>query len=216
MDWGIKVASLSTARHAKRKFGAVLTVEDPSLRNGLRFHATPHPDQLVLRFEDVDEWTEGVAVADPAHVEAALDFGRDHRSGTLLVHCKAGVARSTALALAIIADRMGPGMEREAVAALLSGRPQAIPNLLVLEFADAALGRRGALQEAWMEVERSQRGYSDHRDLKRTVLNRNPSLYSKPIPLELTALRFRPNALAGTQVLKGLPGPVSEPRNPAV
>jgi len=200
MQWGIKVASLSTARGTKRKFDAVVTIEDPGLRNGLRFHRLPHPDHLVLRFEDVDDWSCDIAMAHRLHVDAALRLARAHEGGSILVHCKAGVARSSAMALALIADRMGPGREMEAVLELLAVRPVAVPNLVVLDLADEALGRNGALKAAWMKVERASFRYAEHRRLKREMLARNPAMYSKPIPLELTATRF------GSRTLKGVPG----------
>lgn len=213
MQWGIKVASLSTARGAKRKFDAVVTIEDLGLRNGLRFHKLPHPDHLVLRFEDVDDWSPDIAMAHRRHVEAALRLGRTHENGTVLVHCKAGVARSSAMALALIADRTGPGRELEAVRELLSVRPVAVPNLVVLDLADEALGRKGALKEAWMEVERASSRYAEHRRLKREMLKRNPAIYSRPIPLDLTATRFPSEALTGVPGLDDSdpaagPGPV--------
>lgn len=208
MEWGVKVASLATARGTKRKYDAVLTIEDPGLRNGLRFHRLPHPDHLVLRFEDVDSWNADVAMADPAHVEAAIAFGRENRGGRILVHCKAGVARSSAMALALIADRMGPGKETKAVAELLSVRPVAVPNLVVLDYADKALGRDGALKAAWMEVERAHPRYAEHRRLKEETLRRNPALYARPIRLELSATRFPPRRLAGDPVIAApLSGP---------
>lgn len=192
----IKVASLSTATKIKRRFDAVLTAEDPGMRNGLRFHSHPHPDHLVLKFEDVDDPVPGIALPDIRHVEAAVAFGREHASGSVLVHCKAGVARSSALALALISDRLGSGFEREAVTFLLATRPVAVPNLLVLEMADRVLGRGGRLEEAWLEVERSQAKYAEHRALKRKVLERNPAMYARPMAsLELSAVRCYPDTL---------------------
>lgn len=198
MDPKIKVASLSTAAKTKRRFDAVLTLEDPSIRNGLRFHARPHPDHLILRFEDVDDLVEGIALPDVRHVEAAVAFGREHANASILVHCKAGVARSSAMALALMSDRFGDGREREAVAHLLEVRPVAVPNLIVLSFADSVLERQGRLVSAWMEVERMHRKYADHRALKREILTRNPAMFSRPMAsLEITATRIYPDTLIG-------------------
>lgn len=201
MNQAVKVSSLATAKHSKRRYDAVLTVEDPGMRNGLRFHRTPHPDHLILMFEDVDDPVPGVALPHERHVEAALAFGREHAQGSVLVHCRAGVARSAALGLAIIADRLGPGMEREAVERLLRARPVAIPNLIVLGMADRLLGRSGRLVGAWLEVEASHPQYAEHRNLKRRMFAANPSLYAAERPLASTAFRCLPHALVPAPVM---------------
>lgn len=137
------------ARH-KRRYSGLLTIEDPDARRRLRCDAPPQ--QLVLRFVDMDaDWPEPVPSNDPWRhrlatkddVIAALSFASNHER--LLVHCEAGVGRSTATALAIIAERMGKGREAEAMAEVLRLRPEASPNLRVVELADDILGCDGAL-----------------------------------------------------------------------
>ena len=72
----IEVANLSRARRHKRRFGAVVTIEDPGFRNGLRFHRGPQPEHLVLRFEDVDEPENNVWAATLEDIVAGLEFCR--------------------------------------------------------------------------------------------------------------------------------------------
>jgi hypothetical protein len=60
-------------------------------------------------------------------------------------HCAAGVGRSPAAALVVLADRYGPGREADALEDLLVLRPEAVPNLALTAAADAELGRGGAL-----------------------------------------------------------------------
>lgn len=175
----IHVASLASARRRKRRYDAVLTIEDPGFRNGLRFHGAPHPSHLVLSFEDVDDdLRPRVASASAEQIEAGLRFGRENAGGSLLVHCKAGIARSTALALAIIADRAGDGREVDSVRTLLEVRPEAVPNLHVLALADDILGRGGRLTGAWNSVERSDPGYARHRAIKTRLLRDHPGLFA--------------------------------------
>jgi Predicted protein tyrosine phosphatase len=175
----VSVTTLNKARRKKRRYDAVLTIEDPGQRNPLRFHVAPHPEHLVMKFEDVDFAEPTVALPREEHVAAAIEFGRRHREGSVLVHCKAGIARSTALALAIIADRMGHGREHEAVAELLLVRPEAVPNLLILSMADKLLGREGALVSAWMAVEESDEDYAEHRRQKVEILRKRPELFAR-------------------------------------
>lgn len=203
IDLNIVVTSLSGARRAKRKCDAVLTIEDPLYNHGLRFHKKPHPDHLILMFEDVDFYQSNIAMPDLKHVEAAIDFGREHVDHRLLVHCKAGIARSTAIALAIIADRLGKGNEPEAVKYLLQIRNEAAPNLLLLDMIDDYLNREGRLKNAWLSVENAHEHYADHRKLKREILEKNPALYREPFScLSYSAWRYRPTTLIREAVIK--------------
>lgn len=143
----LAVMSLRQADRHKRKFGAVLSLESPKTRPSerLRFNAHPQPDHLVLRFEDLDEPGEGATTATREMVWAALAYARAVAGKSLLVHCQAGVGRSAGVALAVLADRLGPGREREALDELLALRPESVPNLLVVKHADDLLERGGAL-----------------------------------------------------------------------
>ncbi|WP_458098263.1 tyrosine phosphatase family protein [Roseomonas sp. WA12] len=162
----IVVSALNWARRQKRDFSAVLTLEDPDqlVTHQLRFHQQPHPDHLVLRFVDLDTAPPPAyaampifRMADRTDIERALKFGRDSLGGRrLLVHCNAGVGRSTAIALAIIADRLGRGREQDALNELVRLRPGAVPNLHVLALADEILGRAGALVQAVRDWERDR------------------------------------------------------------
>jgi predicted protein tyrosine phosphatase len=68
--------------------------------------------------------------------------------GRVLIHCEAGVSRSSAAALIMYAHWLGPGREREAIAKVLAQRPMAKPNRRMVELADTMLGRGGHLLEA--------------------------------------------------------------------
>jgi predicted protein tyrosine phosphatase len=172
----LTVLPLKSARERYREFDGIISIEDVHSTDGLRVPAAslsalpagPPPfdmaeegeqdgaHQLVLAFEDLDEDRHGAATHQ--QIVVALAFARLFRDRKLLVHCVKGQARSPALALAILADRLGPGREREAVVELLYIRPDDPhdilgPNLHVLKLADAILERKGALFQAWMAYE---------------------------------------------------------------
>ena len=69
-------------------------------------------------------------------------------SGTLLIHCEAGVSRSTATALIIYACWLGRGGEDEAMRRVIAQRPCAIPNRRMVALADKLLGLNGSLLRA--------------------------------------------------------------------
>jgi len=106
-----------------------------------------------LRFLFADVVTEeGAAEED---VQRIIELAEQLRSetGTLLIHCEAGVSRSTATALIMYACWLGQGREEEAMERLIARRPYAIPNRRMVAFADSLLGLGGRLLEArdrWM------------------------------------------------------------------
>lgn len=170
------IGSYSQASRQKKRWDALLTCEDPNERNCLRVTDRP---QLVLAFEDCDQPELGYAVATKDQVEKALNFLRFHRGKSLLVHCMHGVGRSAALGLMDIADRHGPGVEDETVAALLDQRPEATPNLIAVSLADDLLGRGGALLDALLASEARNPVKQRARIARRDFAINNPQLYAK-------------------------------------
>jgi predicted protein tyrosine phosphatase len=175
------VLGLSRANKTKRRYDAVLTIEDPRTRPGdrLRFTAKPCPAHLVLKFEDCDDASFGYAVATPDHLNRILDWGRTHAEASLLIHCRHGVGRSAAAALAILADRLGPGREEEAMATLLAIQPEATPNLVLIGHADAALGRDGALLAALARSEDADPIKGRTRTARRKLATERPELFTR-------------------------------------
>lgn len=172
----IGVASFAQANRHKRKWDAILTCEDPRERQRLRLNDRP---QLVLPFEDCDDLSLGYAVATRDQVQSALEFGRDNAGSSLLVHCLHGVGRSAAVALAILADRLGAGREDEAVSTLLEPRPESTPNLVAVELADSLLGRGGALMGALQRSEDANPQKLRARKTRAQFARENPHLYAK-------------------------------------
>lgn len=144
MFTSLTVTDLLGARKLKRRFDAVLTLQDPKLKRGelLRFARQPAPQHLRLRFDDIEAECDGAP--QEAHVVQAFAFAREVK-GTLLVHCHAGISRSGAMAFALMAEAQGPGREEQALDELLARRPVIVPNGRVVKIADRVMGRDGAL-----------------------------------------------------------------------
>lgn len=104
-------------------------------------------DHELIRFDDVVAEYPGFEACTPAHIARMLEFGeRVHAAPAshVLVHCHAGVSRSTAAA-AILMAQHAPGQEEAAFLKLLELRKHGWPNTRMVEFADELLKRDGAL-----------------------------------------------------------------------
>jgi len=71
------------------------------------------------------------------------------RSSSVLIHCWAGISRSTAVAYAVLCQIAGPGTEKECLTHVRRIRPQAIPNSLIVTLAEVALERNGTMFVAY-------------------------------------------------------------------
>ena len=89
--------------HQPRQVTHVLSIINPEEPEPAAFlNFTPH-HRTTLRFHDAIEPGPDVVLPDATHVSEILSFGRDlagsapdRRDGHLLVHCHAGISRSTA------------------------------------------------------------------------------------------------------------------------
>jgi len=103
---------------------------------------------LHIEVDDYPASFAGDIVPTMEHVTELLDFATAwDRQGPMLVHCYAGVSRSTAAAL-IILCQYNPGREMEAALALRWAAPHAKPNLRMIAIADQLLKCDGNLIDA--------------------------------------------------------------------
>ena len=87
-------------------------------------------------------------------VQQILDFTKNITQGTVVVNCFAGISRSTASALAILAQHHN--CIDTAVKDLLAVRPQACPNPVISQYADEILEFNGKLFEASETIAKSR------------------------------------------------------------
>ena len=112
-------------------------------------------DHLWLSLHDIAEAQEGMVLPGETHVRSPLDFARSwDRARPMVIHCYAGISRSTASAY-IVAAALSPDRDEFELAATLRRlSPTATPNPLLIHLADAILHRQGRMIEAVREIGR--------------------------------------------------------------
>jgi predicted protein tyrosine phosphatase len=101
---------------------------------------------LRLSMHDIVEPAEGCVAPESSHIADLIAFGKTwDKTSPLLVHCWAGVSRSTAAAYIVLCDLHGPGHEARIAGALRFHAPHAQPNRLMVRHADLLLGRDGRM-----------------------------------------------------------------------
>lgn len=112
------------------------------------------PDNhLWLQMDDIADAVDGLIAPNEGHVEQLLDFvQRWDRTHPLVVHCFAGISRSTAAAF-ITACALAPERdEAEFAARLRAASATASPNPRLVQLADAQLGRQGRMVRAISQI----------------------------------------------------------------
>lgn len=125
----------------------LISIGSPGVDPPKGFNKISH--RLRLEFDDIDRPHDDpdYTLATTEHIHKTIDFISkiSHFEGNLLIHCQAGISRSAAIALTVLAYLLGAGQEEKAIQMVLAARPQAMPNLWVVELADEALHREGKL-----------------------------------------------------------------------
>ena len=104
---------------------------------------------LALNFSDITVETVGHTLPNESHVEKLLAFARRwDQTAPLLIHCFAGVSRSTAAAF-IAACALVPHRDESEIAwTVRKNSPTATPNSRLIAIADKILERKGRMTEA--------------------------------------------------------------------
>jgi predicted protein tyrosine phosphatase len=135
--------------HSDRGVSHVLSILDPGWPEPEAFDNFDPHSRATFHFHDAIEPAPGVVSPEKADIEAMLAFGRDAGDVShLLIHCHAGISRSTAAMLMILAQAHPQEAEDAIVDRLLRIRPQAWPNSRMVAFADELLSRDGRLLAA--------------------------------------------------------------------
>ncbi len=106
-------------------------------------------DHLFVGVSDITDALDGHVLPDEAHVRRLLDFVRAwDRARPLVIHCYAGISRSTAAAFIATCALRPDRDEAEIARDLRAASPSATPNRRLVAVADAMLGRDGRMVAA--------------------------------------------------------------------
>ena len=121
------------------------------------------PDRhLRIGVNDISDPTDGLLLADEEMVQRILDFGATwDESAPIIVHCWAGISRSTATAYILACERNPEVDERDIALALRRASPNAVPNRRLVAIADDLLGREGRMIDAIASIGRGDYVYEN-------------------------------------------------------
>ena len=152
----IHVCSLARLHKTVEETGArhiVTLLKDVDLVR--RPDAIARDNHLILGMDDITEPIDGYIAPAAEHVTQLIAFVRGwDRAQPLVVHCFAGISRSTAGAF-VVACALNPQRSELAIAqALREASMTATPNLLIVSLADRMLNRGGRMTAAIQAIGR--------------------------------------------------------------
>jgi predicted protein tyrosine phosphatase len=112
------------------------------------YHISPE-NHLVLALDDITMPMEGYIAPGEEHVEKLIAFaGAWDRAAPMVVHCFAGISRSTAGAF-VAACALNPARDEQQIAqAMRRASRTATPNARIVSIADRLLRREGRMVRA--------------------------------------------------------------------
>jgi predicted protein tyrosine phosphatase len=114
-----------------------------------QFDTVQGSDHLCLSFNDIAAASPGLTAPKSLDMQKLLLFIRSwDRAQPLLIHCWAGVSRSTAAAYIATCMLQPNRDEAELALQLRDASPSATPNTMLVALADEALGREGRMRRA--------------------------------------------------------------------
>ena len=140
----VRSAAVAGIAEGLGRFDLLTLLSPDHARDDHRIRCERH---LELSFHDITEIRPGLVAPDRAIMQEILDFARQARDHEILIHCWAGISRSSAAAYVIACDR-NPGFERDIADELRRRAPSVTPNRLMVALADDLLDRDGRMTEA--------------------------------------------------------------------
>ena len=114
-------------------------------------------NHLFLGINDIVEPMEGMVLPSQAHIRELIDFiGGWDRERPIVVHCFAGISRSTAAAYITLCAVNPDRDEAEIAQSIRAASRFASPNPLIVALGDHLLGRDGRMVKAIAAIGRGE------------------------------------------------------------
>ena len=145
----IKVTDFENSMAIQGNFDHVIGILDPSMKGHLEERLWKIKNRTMFWFDDTINTSGGLRPPSESHIADIINLIREkeldsiHKS--VLIHCAAGISRSTATAIGLLIMRgwsVSQAFENVHIM-----RPQMWPNELVLKHFDTLLNLDGALIE---------------------------------------------------------------------
>jgi predicted protein tyrosine phosphatase len=140
-----------------------VSILDPDFETPALGYSEGH---LRLSFHDVHTPAKGAVLPSARHISDLVSFVGDwSRRAPLLVHCRAGIGRSTAAAFVVACLHNPDASERFIAEELRRVAPLARPNETLIRLADEIMRRSGRMSAAisetgkdlsWIEVDEGE------------------------------------------------------------
>ncbi len=149
----LREAQDQIARHGASHVVSILGPETPHRT----FDSIEGDRHLKLTFHDIVLVAEGMLAPQTSHLDTLVSFYRTwDREAPMLIHCWAGVSRSTAAAYIAKCIFEPKRDEHEIAWELREASPSATPNPRMIAMADELLGREGRMRQAISDIGRGE------------------------------------------------------------
>ena len=120
-------------------------------------------NHLILGMDDIAEAIEGQTLPADEHVARLIGFaGQWDRKAPMVVHCFAGISRSTAAAFITVCALNPQRDEMQIARAIRDASATAMPNTRIVAIADRLLKRDGRMVRAVEALGRGQEAMEGH------------------------------------------------------
>ncbi|MDE2385583.1 MAG: tyrosine protein phosphatase [Alphaproteobacteria bacterium] len=153
---GLRQAQDEINRHGAK---SVIGILGPETQHP-RYEGIDEARHLRLSFNDINMETEGLVGASVRDAQRLVDFiqGWD-RKAPMVIHCWAGISRSTATAFATLCVLRPKADEMAVAQELRAASPSATPNRMITQQVDVLLGRNGRMLRAVESIGRGENAY---------------------------------------------------------
>ena len=153
---GLSAAQSQIDLHGAKSVISILGPETPH-RDFIGIERVQH---LCLTFNDINSDTEGLISPQKGDALRLVEFIQNwDQASPLLIHCWAGISRSTASAFTALCVLRPHANEMDLAQELRLASPSATPNQMITHQVDQILGRDGRMLKAVESIGRGANAY---------------------------------------------------------